>query len=256
MFKILRIVVLLFILASVWGTYRMQLSIAEDWSGVVTIKVIPVIADDHLNTAKFVRSLRPKDFDEVSRYLVQSAKGYGLELSNVIQVDLEAPINSAPPSIPQAGNSRLDLIIWSLRLRWWAWNNQLSDHQDYHIRLFMLYQSPASGVSLSHSTGLRNGLIGLINARALRPNKRFHNVVLVHELLHIFGATDKYDIATGRPIYPQGYVLPNAKPYWPQPHAEIMGRARQISADSFEVAERLSQTRLSELTASEIGWLK
>ncbi|MFT6101509.1 MAG: hypothetical protein ACJAYF_004072 [Arenicella sp.] len=256
MFKILRIVILLFVLASVWGTYRMQQSIAEDWSGVVTIKVIPVIADDHLSTAKFVRSLRPKDFDEVSRYLIQSAKGYGLELSNVIQVDLEAPINSAPPSIPQAGSGRFDHIIWSLRLRWWAWNNQLSDHQDYHIRLFMLYQSPASGVSLSHSTGLRNGLIGLINARALRSNKRFHNVVLVHELLHIFGATDKYDIATGRPIYPQGYVLPNAKPYWPQPHAEIMGRARQISADSFEVAERLSQTRLTELTASEIGWLK
>jgi hypothetical protein len=223
---------------------------------VVTIKVIPVIVDDRLDTAKFANSLRPKDFQEVGLYLEQSGKRYGLDLSNVIEVDLEAPINSVPPGVPDASSSRLDRMLWSLRLRWWAWKNQLDDHQDYHIRLFMLYQSPARGVQLGHSTGLRNGLIGLINARALRSNKRFHNVVLVHELLHIFGATDKYDIASGEPIYPQGYVLQNTSPRWPQPYAEIMGRARQTSASDFEVAKRLAATRLSELTAKEIGWLE
>ena len=242
------------VLFSVWGTYRMQQSVASDWSGIVTIKVIPVIADNSLNTGRFVKSLRPNDFDEVSRYLIESAKNYGVDLTNVIQLQLEDPISSIPPIVPSAKEGYLSRIVWSLKLRWWAWNNQLSDHQDYHIRLFMLYQSPAAGVALPHSTGLRNGLIGLVNARAAKSNKRFHNVVLTHELLHIFGASDKYDLSSGAPLYPEGYVSPNATPRWPQRYAEIMGRARAINQQKFEVAERLGHTRVAELTAKEIGW--
>lgn len=233
----------------------MQQTVAEGWSGVVTIKVIPVIADNSLNTRSFVKSLTPKDFIEVSRYLNESAKRYGLDLSNVIQLELESPIESVPPSLPNADTGRLANIVWALRLRWWAWGNQLSDHKDYHIRLFMLYQSPADGVRLAHSTGLRNGLIGLINARAFRPNKRFHNVVLTHELLHIFGASDKYDTNTGEPFYPEGYVEPNANPRWPQKYAEIMGRAKALNRDEHEVAERLGHTRIADITAREIGWV-
>jgi hypothetical protein len=255
MFKILRILVLLLILASVWGTYRTQQTIVKDWSGVITIKVIPVYADNSLNTRSFVKSLRPKDFEEVRRYLNETAKLYTRDLSNVINLELEAPIASVPPSLPRADSGRIAYISWSLRLRWWAWKNQLDDHENYHVRLFMLYQSPAANVKLAHSTGLRKGLIGLINARAFRSNKRFHNVVLTHELLHIFGATDKYDTATGEPFYPQGYVTPNAKPLWPQKYAEIMGRAKALSQTEYEVAERLSHTRVAELTAKEIGWL-
>jgi len=254
MFKILRVVVLLIVLFSVWGTYRMQQTVTKGWSEPVTIKVIPVIADNSLNTSKFVQSLTPKDFSEVSRYLNESAKNYGLDLSNLIQVQLEEPINSVPPTIPSAKEGNFTRIVWSLRLRWWAWQNELNDHQNYHIRLFMLYQSPPKGVKLPHSTGLRNGLIGLINARASNASKRFHNVVLTHELLHIFGASDKYDLITGIPLFPEGYVSPNATSRWPQKYAEIMGRAKPINRQEYDVAERLSHTRIGELTAKEIGW--
>ncbi len=242
------------VLFSVWGTYLMQKSVAKDWSGLITIKVIPVFADRSLSTRRFVKSLKPDDFSEVSRYLTENAKAYGLDLSNVLDVRLEPPIESTPPLVPSQDASRLAKLVWSLQLRWWAWKNQTSEHQDYHVRLFMLYQSPQKGVRLAHSTGLRNGLIGLINARAFKENKRFHNVILVHELLHIFGATDKYDLTTGQPIFPQGYISPDARPRWPQRYAEIMGRARALSKEKFEVAVRLRQTRISELTAYEIGW--
>lgn len=255
MFKIIRILVLLVVLASVWGTYRMQQTVAKNWSGVITIKVIPVIADNSLNTRSFVKSLRLEDFQEVAYYLKQNAKKHKVDLSNVINLELEAPTGSTPPNLPSADAGRLALIAWSLRLRWWAWKNKPKGHRDYHVRLFMLYQSPAKGVKLAHSTGIRNGLIGLINARAYRPNKRFHNVVLTHELLHIFGASDKYDMSTGEPMYPHGYVSPNSKPRWPQKYAEIMGRARALSSDEYEVAERLSHTRIADLTAREIGWI-
>lgn len=254
MFKILRIILLLLVLASVLGTYLTHQAVAKDWTGEIIIKVIPVLADNNLNTRSFVTSLEPKDFEEVSQYLNQSAKRYGLDLSRVIRLELEAPISSVPPSLPEVSDGLLTQIIWALRLRWWSWNNQLNDHEDNHIRLFMLYQSPADGVQLGHSTGIRNGLIGLINARAFQASKRFHNVVLMHELLHIFGASDKYNLSTGEPFYPEGYVSPNANPRWPQTHAAIMGRAKAISQTEFQVAERLGHTRITELTAKEIGW--
>jgi len=244
------------VLFSVWGTYRIQHNVTRDWGGAVIIKVIPVIADSSSSTRSFVDSLESKDFKEVGQYLNQSAKSYGLDLSNVIQIQLEDSIDSVPPSIPETGAGKLAQTLWALRLRWWAWKNQLSDHEDFHIRLFMLYQSPDKGVRLAHSTGLRNGLIGLINARAFTNHKRFHNVVLTHELLHIFGASDKYDIETGIPHYPEAYLSPNARPRWPQRYAEIMGRAKPISRDKFEVAERLNHTRIGDLTAKEIGWLQ
>ena len=34
------------------------------------------------------------------------------------------------------------------------------------------------------------------------------NVVLVHEILHTLGATDKYDSKTSSPLYPDGYADP------------------------------------------------
>ncbi len=255
MFKVLRVVVLLLVLMSVFGTYLMQQNINKNWSGARSIKIIPVYADDKDSTRDFVDSLDERDFEEIADYLEKSARPYRLNLSNALLITLEPPISEIPPALPSAKNGFISQVMWSLKLRWWAWQNQSSDYSDSQIRLFVMYQSPAQNVVLPHSTGLRNGLLGLINVRAERGDKRLHNVILTHELLHIFGATDKYDLQTGQPLFPQGYVKPKQNPRWPQPYAELMGRAIPMSRSRFEVAERLSQTRIGELTAREIGWL-
>ena len=254
MFKILRILVLLFILMSVWGTYRIQQTVAKDWSGAVTIKVIPVIADNKPSTKRFVSKLQVKDFDEVSRYLISNAKPYNLDLTHIIDLQLEPAIESIPPTVPSSDSGFLSVALWSLKLRYWAWQNETPDHESYFIRIYMLYQSPVGNRALPHSTGLQNGLIGLVNARANTGSKRFHNVILTHELLHILGASDKYDLATGEPIYPQGFL--NQQPKYPQPYAEIMARAKPLSNGRSEIAETLSRTRIGPLTAQEIAWDK
>jgi len=251
MFKILRILVLLFVLGSVWSTYLIQQNVASDWNGFITIKVIPVNVDGSRATQRFIDSLQVKDFDEVQRYLTKSAEPYGVDLDNGIDVRLEAAISSPPPVVPSSDSGYLATGFWSLRLRFWAWQNQPADHESSFIRLYMLYQSPASGESLPHSTGLRKGLIGLINARAHTSQKRFHNVVLTHELLHIFGAKDKYDLSSGEPLYPQGYLNPESSS---QAYAEIMARAKPLKNGRLELARTLSQVRIGQLTADEIGW--
>jgi len=219
------------------------------WPLIGTALLVNV--DESRVTQRFIDSLKPKDFDEVQRYLVKSAESYGVDLENGLDIQLEPSISSVPPVIPNSDSGYLMTGLWSLNLRYWAWKNQAHDHESSFIRLYMLYQTPSSGERLPHSTGLRKGLIGLINARAKSSQKRFHNVVLTHELLHIFGAKDKYDLSTGEPLYPQGYLNPQLSS---QTHTEIMARAKPLKNGRFEVAKTLSQVRIGRLTADEIGW--
>lgn len=256
MFKSLRVLALLLVLMSVFGTYLLQHNINKNWNGTRSIKIIPVYADDKPSTRRFVESIKADDFQEIISYLEQNARVYKLDLSHAFLIDLETPIDDLPPAVPGTSDGYLSQIWWSLKLRWWAWRHESSDHSDGQIRLFVMYQSPAENIRLPHSTGLRNGLLGLIHARAFPKDKRLHNVILTHELLHIYGASDKYNLATGEPLFPDGYFKPEQRPTLPQRYAELMGRSIPISQTEFKVAERLSQTRIGELTAREIGWLK
>ena len=74
MFKILRILILLFVLASVYSTYLIQQNVASDWNGFITIKIVPVNVDGSRATQRFIDTLKIKDFEEVERYLIKSAE--------------------------------------------------------------------------------------------------------------------------------------------------------------------------------------
>ena len=81
-------------------------------------------------------------------------------------------------------------------------------------------------------------------------------MVLVHELLHGFGATDKYNLNTGEPIFPIGYAQYDKQPLYPQTEAEIMGGRIPLSEHKSKMPNDLEQTVVSVLTAQEIGWIK
>ena len=83
------------------------------------------------------------------------------------------------------------------------------------------------------------------------PNR----VVVAHELLHTLGATDKYDPATNRPIYPSGYAQPRRTPRLPQTKAELMGGRLPISEHDARIPAGLHEVVIGPDTAYEIGWL-
>ena len=60
------------------------------------------------------------------------------------------------------------------------------------------------------------------NAFGSADNEGGNNVVIAHELLHTFGATDKYDPADNMPRHPDGFAEPDARPLFPQRLAEII----------------------------------
>ena len=103
---------------------------------------------------------------------------------------------------------------------------------------------------------MEKGRIGAVNLYASKKQNEQNQIVLVHELLHAFGATDKYDAATGQPLYPQGYAYPKQQPLFPQAKAELMAGHIPVSADKSKMPDRLQDTLLNEITALEIGWIK
>jgi hypothetical protein len=80
-------------------------------------------------------------------------------------------------------------------------------------------------------------------------------VVIAHELLHVFGATDKYDPATNQPLVPQGLANPQARPLYPQRKAEIMGGRIALSPTEARMPSSLRASLVGPETAREIGWM-
>jgi len=66
-----------------------------------------------------------------------------------------------------------------------------------------------------------------------------NNIVIAHELMHTLGATDKYELGSGAPLYPLGFAEPDRQPLYPQVRAEIMAGRRALSPQDFELPQSL-----------------
>ena len=109
---------------------------------------------------------------------------------------------------------------------------------------------------LSHSTALNKGRIGRVNLFGHRAYAQQNLVITAHELLHTLTATDKYDLQSGLPIYPDGYADPDKQPRYPQYYAELMGGYVPISENKKKIPASLNQVLIGFKTAKEIGWIK
>jgi hypothetical protein len=69
----------------------------------------------------------------------------------------------------------------------------------------------------------------VVHAFASEKMAARNNVVIAHEMLHTLGASDKYDLSNGQPIFPDGYGDAQQQPLLPQQLAEIMGGRIAIS---------------------------
>lgn len=147
-------------------------------------------------------------------------------------------------------------IVWSLRLRYYRYRALSGASPRPQIALFLLYHDPALTSRLQHSAGLQRGLMAVVHLFATRSQESQNRIVIAHELLHTFGATDKYDLSTDLPIYPDGFADPQRMPRYPQQLAEIMAPRTAVSETEALLPEGLQQERVGPLTAREIGWTR
>lgn len=76
---------------------------------------------------------------------------------------------------------------------------------------------------------------------------------ITHEVGHVFGASDKYDIESGRPL-PWGVVEPDRG--YEQQFAELMARTISVTQSSTKAPESLDYVKIGASTAKELGWTK
>lgn len=225
------------------------------WKDNFYVAVYPVNADGSSTVSAYLRTLSRDDFEPVAEYFAEEAESYHLGLRRPIEVQLGAQVNDIPPAPPTDGNV-LGTIIWSLKLRYFAWQHSPKVNVKPNIRLYLLYYDPATHPVLSHSTALNKGRVGRVNLFGDSAYSKQNLVVLAHELLHTLNATDKYDLQTTLPAYPDGFAEPNKSPLYPQTFAELMGGRVPVSEMKAEIPLSLKHTLIGEKTAREIGWLK
>ncbi len=255
MWRIFRIVVLLIIFVGVGLSTVLTRIRTTSWEQPVRVAVFPINGDSRDATAAYIAGLSQEKFAPVAEFIRSEAKRYGIGISEPITIALGAPVHAFPPRTP-ARHSGLEVILWSLRLRYWAWQHGDVAGPSPHIRMFVIYFDPEMRNQVAHSLGLQKGMIGVVNAFATRMQTAQNNIVIAHELLHTLGATDKYDPENNLPRHPEGFAEPDKMPLYPQQWAEIMGGRTPLSDTRAEMPASLDSVLVGSATAAEIAWVK
>jgi hypothetical protein len=254
-FKKLRILFLLFVLVLVAGDYWLTKIRSTDWDAPLRIVVYPINGDGSAVSKEYIAELDETVFAPVETYLAEESAEYELTLKEPVTVTMGPVINELPP-VPPADRHPLKVMWWSLKMRFWVFNVDEYNGPPANIRMFVLYYDPDKHERLNHSLGLEKGLIGVVNAYASKKFAGKNNIVLCHEFLHTVGASDKYHLATGEPVFPSGFVEPDKQPLYPQQLAEIMAGVIPVSEHEWIMPEKLDQTVIGYDTALEINWVQ
>jgi hypothetical protein len=255
MWRRLRIVALLLILAFVALNTYFDRVYSTDWDIPLRVAVFPINADGSAVSERYIRQLLSDAFAEIESFFEQEAQEYGLQMERPVRLTLAPPLAQAPPALaPDPG--MLAAAWWSLRMRWWAWRTDAPPGPAPDIKLFVLYHDPAISPAVPHSLGVQKGLFAVVHLFADAGMRGSNATVLAHEILHTLGASDKYDLRTSQPTQPDGYAEPDRDPLYPQAFAELMGGRIPQSDSSSTMPESLQQVLIGAKTAAEIGWSK
>ena len=255
LFKTIRIFILSMVLIGValgsWLTTKRTTS----WERPLWIAIYPINADHSSTTQEYINQLNEESFISIEEFISEEAEEFGLALKQPFSIKLAPQVQSLPPELPKSGEV-WEIMLWSLKLRYWAYQSNTFQGPAPHIRIFVKYFDVNDQQPLEHSLGLPQGMLGIVNAFAKNNMTLANSMVITHEILHTLGATDKYDLSTGLPIYPHGYAEADQNPLHPQEVAEIMGGKIPISENESKIPRGLHQVILGKQTAKEILWLK
>lgn len=253
-FRTIRITILLLILFFVsMNTWLTQLR-STDWDESLWVVVYPVNGDNSPATQAYIDTLSRDAFRSIESFLSTESKRYGKSISDPVTVRLAAQVTDHPP-LPPINGSTLSVMLFSLKLRYWAYINDNFDGPKPDVQMFVVYHDPDTHNRLRHSLGIQKGMIGVVNAYAGRALAQRNNVVIAHEFLHTLGASDKYDRTNNQPIYPDGYAEPDRIPLHPQRKAEIMAGRIPLSEQHAVMPKSFVTSSIGAKTAREIRWI-
>jgi hypothetical protein len=252
MFKAIRITILLLILFFVAVSTWLTAARSTDWNNSLWVKIYPINGDGSDVSGRYIDKLTVDTFQGIESFVARETAKFGHTLPRPVRVELGLPVREQPPVLGKTP-STLDVMLWSLKMRWWASRiTSDQDDPDPDVRIFVRYHAPQDYFVLENSVGMQKGMVGVVNAFAGRRQAGTNNVIIAHEFLHTLGATDKYDPANGQPHVPAGIAEPGKKPLFPQRFAEIMGGRIAESESDAMVPKNLKFVVIGDQTAREI----
>lgn len=252
MLRKLRILIALLVLFFVAASTTLTRFRTTDWNNTLYVSIYPVNGDKSSITANYINSLSNENFSDIEQYFARQALNYRDINEKPFSITLAPQVDDIPPVPPKGGNI-LQIMYWSMKMRYWSWTHNPQPGPDPDIQVYVVYFDPKVYDSVGHSFGLQKGLVGVVNAFASRTEGKRNNVVIAHELLHTLGATDKYDLTNNQPLFPIGYADPELLPRYPQKRAEIMGGRIPLTPQHAIQADHLKHTIIGKVTAIEIG---
>lgn len=252
MFKAIRVTILLLILFFVAVNAWLTHSRSTDWNNSLWVKIYPINGDGSDVSARYIKSLTAESFAPIEEFVARELQNYGHTLARPVRMEMGDEIHEQPPRVDDQPNM-LDIMLWTLKLRWWASDVAGStDDPAPDVRIFVRYHAPDDYPVLEDSVGMQKGMVGIVNAYAGRREAGPNNVIIAHEFLHTLGATDKYDPTNGLPNYPLGFAEPERDPRYPQRFAEIMGGRIPVSTTDAMIPDNLKLVVIGAQTAQEI----
>lgn len=254
MWRNIRILALLLVLGAVALEQWLERVHTQSWRETLWVGIYPLSADGSPAARSYIEALKREDFVPIESFFAREAHRYGVRVDEPVHVELYPQGSELPPELaPGAGPP--GIAWWSLRLRWFAAHaGRVPGRVPARIRLFVLYHDPATLDRAPDSHGLQKGLVGVVHAFAAGAMTGANDIVIAHELMHTVGATDKYDLASGEPLYPLGYGDPAQQPLYPQADSEIMAVRRALSPRESEMPRSLRSVVVGPATALEIRW--
>jgi len=165
LFKTVRIFILSMVLIGValgsWLTSKRS----TDWEQPLWIAIYPINADNSRVSQQYINQLELQDFQSIEDFIAEEAKEF------------------KPPEPPESG-ATWEVMLWSLKLRYWAYQANTYQGPAPHIRMFVKYFEAKDQQPLAHSLGLQKGMLGIVNAFATRKMTQANAMVITHEILH------------------------------------------------------------------------
>src|SRR5256714_4752192 len=188
----------------------------------------------------------------MEEFFGREAPRYGVAMDQRVHAELYPRGSELPPAL-EPGAGPLGIAWWSLKLRWFAAHaTEVPGRASPRIRMFVLYHDPATLDRVPDSHGLQKGLIGVVHAFALPAMAGGNNIVIAHELMHTLGASDKYDLGSGAPLYPNGFAEPDREPLYPQGRAEVIAGRPALSARDLQKPPGPRDVVVGPATAPEV----
>ena len=272
-FAKIRVLVLLAVLLGVALRYG-QIKLAESWTPnwertefVVVRLVVPGALD--AEEEELIEGLREYAFlgddivslDALRDWIKQEERRYRA-VGNLIPVafDVQGPlsVSTLPPAPPRADEELSFMERYRRTTAFLEYFEQIATQNPSQAAnsIYVLFYRPSEAPYLNrvHSVADRRSRSGFVFA-PLTPSGIESAVINVgHELMHLFGASDKYE--GDRCVFPAGYVEPFAEPRHPQTYAEVMAQGIPLEPGEVEASlKNFEQMRVGVETAWEIGWI-